>query len=75
MPDTSLGITYPASTAHTRIWEHVQTVAEDVDLPDAADFNPVRMRELFLIGFQAGHGADAWETQPPAIGGQVTTPP
>ena len=51
------------------------TVAEDVDLPDAADFNPVRMRELFQIGFQAGQGADAWETQPPAIGGQVTTPP
>lgn len=31
MPDTSLGITYPASTAHTRIWEHVQTVADDVN--------------------------------------------
>lgn len=31
MPDTSLGITYPASTAHTRIWEHLQTLADDVN--------------------------------------------
>ncbi|MDW3849649.1 hypothetical protein NMK34_23835 [Micromonospora sp. BRA006-A] len=31
MPDTSLGITYPASTDHTRIWEHFQTLAQDVD--------------------------------------------
>lgn len=31
MPDTSLGITYPASTDHDRIWEHFQTVALDVD--------------------------------------------
>jgi hypothetical protein len=31
MPDTSLGITYPASSGHDRIWEHIQTVADDVD--------------------------------------------
>jgi hypothetical protein len=31
MPDTPLGITYPASTDHTRLWEHFQALAEDVD--------------------------------------------
>lgn len=31
MPDTSLGITYPASTSHTRTWEHWQTMADDVN--------------------------------------------
>lgn len=31
MPDTTLGITYPASTDHTRLWEHFQEMAEDVD--------------------------------------------
>ena len=51
------------------------TVDEDVDLPDAADFNPVRMGELYQIGFQVGSGADAWQTQPPAIGGGVPASP
>lgn len=31
MPDTSLGITYPASTDHARVWEHFQALAQDVD--------------------------------------------
>ncbi|SIQ07439.1 hypothetical protein [Micromonospora avicenniae] len=31
MPTTSNGITYPTSSGHTRIWEHFQTLAEDVD--------------------------------------------
>lgn len=31
MPTTSNGLTYPASTGHTRIWEHIQTLAQDVD--------------------------------------------
>lgn len=31
MPDTGLGLTYPASTAHTRLWEHFQTLAETAD--------------------------------------------
>ena len=31
MPDTTLGITYPDAAAHTRIWEHMQALAEDVD--------------------------------------------
>ncbi|MEV4384399.1 hypothetical protein AB0J68_01520 [Micromonospora sp. NPDC049580] len=31
MPDTSLGLTYPASTAHTRIWEHIQELANDAN--------------------------------------------
>ncbi|MBQ1042360.1 hypothetical protein KBX03_07560 [Micromonospora sp. C72] len=31
MPDTSLGITYPASGGHGRLWEHFQTFADDVN--------------------------------------------
>ena len=31
MPDTSLGFTYPASGAHTRIWEHFQELASDIN--------------------------------------------
>lgn len=31
MPDTSLGITYPASTGHTRLWEWLQEMADDVN--------------------------------------------
>jgi hypothetical protein len=31
MPDTTRGYTYPASTDHTRIWEHLQTLATDID--------------------------------------------
>lgn len=31
MPTTSLGITYPASTGHARIWEHIETAADDVN--------------------------------------------
>jgi len=37
MPDTSLGITYPASTEHTRLWGHLQVLAEDVDALVVAD--------------------------------------
>lgn len=35
MPETPRGITYPASDAHTRLWEHFQTLADTVD--DAVD--------------------------------------
>lgn len=38
MPDTSLGITYPASSSHDRIWEHVQTVADDVNALLVAEY-------------------------------------
>ena len=31
MGTTSLGIVYPDSTAHTRIWEHLETLADDVN--------------------------------------------
>lgn len=31
MPETPLGITYPAETDHTRLWEHFQSLAESVD--------------------------------------------
>lgn len=31
MPETSLGLRYPAATGHGRMWEHLQDLAEDVD--------------------------------------------
>lgn len=31
MPNTPLGITYPDKDAHTRLWEHFQQMAEDVE--------------------------------------------
>ncbi|WP_328850252.1 hypothetical protein OG994_16600 [Micromonospora globbae] len=31
MPTTSLGITYPASTGHARMWEHFQALADSVN--------------------------------------------
>lgn len=31
MPTTARGIEYPNSAGHTRLWEHLQTMAEDVD--------------------------------------------
>ncbi|MBQ1039283.1 hypothetical protein [Micromonospora sp. C81] len=31
MPTTPLGFTYPASTGHGRIWEHLQTMAQNID--------------------------------------------
>lgn len=30
-PSTSLGISYPASSDHVRLWEHMQDMAEDVN--------------------------------------------
>lgn len=47
---------------------HWVTVDESVDLPDPADFDPVRMRELYRIGYQAGLAGNAWKVQPPGIG-------
>lgn len=47
---------------------HWVTVAETVDLPDPADFDPVRMRELYQIGYEAGRSGNAWHDRPPAIG-------
>lgn len=31
MAETPLGLTYPGSGDHTRLWEHIQSLAEDVD--------------------------------------------
>jgi hypothetical protein len=31
MATTSLGIEYPTSTGHNRLWEHFQTLADDID--------------------------------------------
>ena len=31
MPQTPEGLTYPDSSGHTRLWEHFQQLAEDVD--------------------------------------------
>jgi hypothetical protein len=41
MPTTPLGLVYPASGEHTRVWEHLQTLATGVDtlltVPAVAD--------------------------------------
>jgi hypothetical protein len=31
MPQTPLGLTYPDSDGHTRLWEHLQTLADDTN--------------------------------------------
>jgi hypothetical protein len=45
VPDTSRGYTYPDSTGHTRLWEHFEELADDIDTDLAAVFAllPVRM--------------------------------
>jgi hypothetical protein len=45
VPSTSRGYTYPDSTGHTRIWEHIEELADDVDTDLAAVLAllPVRM--------------------------------
>lgn len=37
MPTTPLGITYPASTDHTRLWEHLQNLATTADTAIGSD--------------------------------------
>lgn len=39
MPNTTRGITYPASDAHTRLWEHFQTLASTADSAITAAIN------------------------------------
>ena len=48
MPQTTNGFVYPASSDHTRIWEHLQNLAESVDVAWPA------MRQLDLSGPGAG---------------------
>jgi hypothetical protein len=45
VPSTSRGYTYPDSTGHTRIWEHFEELADDIDTDLAAVFAllPVRV--------------------------------
>lgn len=37
MPTTGTGLTYPASSGHTRLWEHLQTLAQNVHAAIAGD--------------------------------------
>lgn len=50
MPTTSLGLTYPASTGHTRIWEHVQTLAENVNSALTDGTKDLTINDLTLTG-------------------------
>jgi hypothetical protein len=45
VPSTSRGYTYPDSTGHTRIWEHIEELADDIDadLVAALALLPVRV--------------------------------
>lgn len=42
MPTTERGLTYPDSTGHTRLWEHLQTLAQNAEAAlDALDAAPL----------------------------------
>lgn len=49
MPDTSLGITYPASTDSVQIWTHLQTLADDVNTLITADRARLTAIEASLV--------------------------
>ena len=43
------------------------TIAEGVELQGAEVFDPVRMRELYEIGYRAARAGPEWEVHPPAF--------
>lgn len=70
MPDTPLGFTYPASTGHSRLWEHLQELANDVDaylaLPDEV---------VVDIGLDTNLiTATAFAALPKPVAGTITNP-
>lgn len=60
MPATSLGITYPASTAHVRLWEHLQTLADTTNAAMTDGTRDFTINDLTLTGnlVVAGAGAE-----------------
>jgi predicted acylesterase/phospholipase RssA len=46
---------------------HWVTIAESVELQGAEVFDPVKMRELYEIGYQAARAGPKWEVRPPGI--------
>jgi hypothetical protein len=43
------------------------TIAEGVELQGAEVFDPVRMKELYEIGYEVARAGPKWELQPPAF--------
>lgn len=81
MPDTSQGLTYPGSTGHARIWEHLQALAEDVDVALSWLRNkPAAMlRQTSAQSFPAStYVPVTWQTEdldddPDGVGGHSTS--
>jgi hypothetical protein len=46
---------------------HWVTIAEGVELQGAEVFDPVRMGELYEVGYKAARAGPKWEVQPPAF--------
>lgn len=53
MPTTSRGYEYPASTGHDRIWEHFETLADDIDT-DVEAVSDVANAATVRVGKTAG---------------------
>lgn len=56
MPSTSLGIPYPDSTGHTRMWEHLQNLAAAVNGLFLA--RPKIMTGVATVNFTGGDNAN-----------------
>jgi len=53
---------------------HWVTIDKSVDLPGADVFDPVKMAELYEIGYKAALAGPVWETQPPGFRWGETPP-
>lgn len=60
MPTTPLGLTYPLSSEHTRLWEHLQNLAESAD--DAISLLVKRLGLVIATGSAvlSGSGASSY---------------
>jgi hypothetical protein len=52
---------------------HWVTIGEHVDLQGAEAFDPVKMAELYEIGYQTARAGPVWEVHPPGF--QDVQPP
>lgn len=56
-----------ALTLHEQASFHWITIANSVDLEGAEVFDPVKMRELYDIGYRAAREGPEWEARPPGF--------
>lgn len=72
MPTTPRGITYPASAGHTRIWEHLETIAETID--DALGWR-IRVQRVAAQSLPSSATTNvSWDTVLEDSTGAVVTP-